>query len=359
MQWSFPIARVAGSEIRIHLTFFLLLAWIGIVHYRQGGAGEAWEGIAFIIAVFTCVVLHELGHAIAARRYGIRTPRITLLPIGGLAELERMPEKPGQEIVVALAGPLVNVVIAALLIAGFGADISAMAFAELESPAREFINRLAAVNIILVVFNLIPAFPMDGGRVLRALLATRFSRTRATSIAATTGQGLAFLFGFLGLIGGNPLLVFIAIFIYLAASAEARMTGLMEIGRAMTAGQAAITEFVHLGPQSNLGDAADALLRTTQHEFPVLDGSGELRGFLTRQALVAGLAADGREAAVITHMDSGIPALPAGARLSDAIAAIQSGAVPAIAITDANRRFTGYVTRENLAELMMIHSARD
>jgi Zn-dependent protease len=183
MQWSFRIGRLAGSEIRIHVTFFLLLLWIGIVHFRIGGSGAATEGITFVIAVFACVVLHELGHAVAARRYGIRTPRITLLPIGGVAELESMPEKPSEEIVVALAGPLVNVVIAAVLILVVGTSVDPDALASMEDPRVGFWARLAAVNIWLVLFNLIPAFPMDGGRVLRALLATRYSRVRATEIA--------------------------------------------------------------------------------------------------------------------------------------------------------------------------------
>jgi len=203
MRWSFPIGMIAGSEVRIHLTFFLLLAWIGYAHYQQGGMPAAWEGIIFICAVFACVVLHELGHAIAARRYGIRTPRITLLPIGGLAELERMPEKPCEEIGFAIAGPLVNVVIAAILILVFGAVVTADTMTSMESPARDFINRLAAINILLVLFNMIPAFPMDGGRVLRALLSIPYPRIRATNIAAAIGQGLAIVFGLFGLFGGK------------------------------------------------------------------------------------------------------------------------------------------------------------
>lgn len=356
MRWSFPIGRIAGSELRIHVTFFLLLAWIGVVHYREGGMAAAWEGIAFICAVFACVVLHEFGHALAARRYGIRTPRITLLPIGGLAELERMPRDPRQEIIVALAGPLVNVVIAILLVGLFGAQLSADAMGEFENPQREFVNRLAAVNIILVLFNMIPAFPMDGGRVLRAVLATIWSRARATAIAATIGQFLAFGFGFLGLVAGNPLLVFIAIFIYLAASGEARATSLYELAAGRKAMDAAITRFVSLSTASNLGDAADALLATTQHEFPVLDEAGRLQGFLTRRALVAALGTSGRQAAVTAHMTGGIPQIRGSARLTEALEAIEKAGVPAVAVSGADGGLAGYITRENLAELMMVHS---
>lgn len=225
MAWSFTIARIFGSEVRIHITFFLLLLWIGVVHYQHGGMPAAIEGVIFILALFACVVAHEFGHALMARRYGIKTPDITLLPIGGLARLERMPEKPRQEIAVALAGPAVNVVIAAILILVMGASIEADALQTLENPTLGFVARLASVNVFLVVFNLIPAFPMDGGRVLRALLAMRYSRLQATRVAARIGQGLAFVFGYFGLMG-NPMLIFIAIFVFLAANAEVRQTGL-------------------------------------------------------------------------------------------------------------------------------------
>jgi len=217
MPWSITIARVAGSEIRIHVTFLLLLAWLGIDYYVQGGAAAALNGVLFILAVFACVVLHELGHAIAARRYGIATPDITLLPIGGLARLSRMPDKPSEEIVIAIAGPLVNVVIALVLFLALSAPFDARALSHIADPATGFLARLAGINVFLVLFNLIPAFPMDGGRVLRALLAFRLGRRRATEIAARIGQGLAFVFGFLGLFYGNPILVFIALFVWIGA----------------------------------------------------------------------------------------------------------------------------------------------
>jgi Zn-dependent protease len=207
MTWSFRIGTVAGTAVRIHVTFVLLLAWIWFTHYRIGGAPAAWQGVAFILAVFACVLLHEFGHVLAARRYGILTPDITLLPIGGLARLERMPEEPGQEFVIAIAGPLVNVLIAAVIILVLGYGVGPDQITQIENPQISFLARLAGVNIFLVLFNLIPAFPMDGGRVLRAALASRMSWSRATQIAAAIGQGLAFVFGFLGLLY-NPLLIF-------------------------------------------------------------------------------------------------------------------------------------------------------
>lgn len=357
MQWSFPIARVAGTDIRVHVTFFLLLAWFAIIHFQAGGQAAAIEGVIFIIAIFACVVLHELGHALAARRYGIATPRITLLPIGGVAELERMPEKPSQEIVVALAGPLVNVIIAAILIYGFGATLNAELLATLENPARSFLSRLAAVNIVLVVFNLIPAFPMDGGRVLRALLSIPYGRVRATDIAARTGQVLAFFFGFLGLVSGNVLLVFVAIFVYLAASGEAMAVTLQDIARSVKVRDAMITRFETLGPRSTLADAADLLLATAQHEFPVVDGSGSLRGVLTREDMVAGIARSGRETPVMEVMARDVPVVRADGMLDQALKSLQSGRAPVIGVADAGGRLVGYINRENIGELMMVRSA--
>ncbi|RUT85380.1 site-2 protease family protein, partial [Mesorhizobium sp. USDA-HM6] len=170
------------------------------MHSRIGGAPAAWEGVVFVIAVFACVVLHEFGHIAAARRFGIRTPDITLLPIGGVARLERMPEEPGQEFVIAIAGPLVNVAIAAVIFLALGGAASIGQMAEIEDPRMSFLARLAGVNVFLVLFNMIPAFPMDGGRVLRAALASRLSWPRATQVAASIGQALAFGFGFIGLL---------------------------------------------------------------------------------------------------------------------------------------------------------------
>lgn len=357
MQWSYTILRVAGTEIRIHLTFLLLLAWIGIAYWQDGGARAAIEGVGFIVAVFACVVLHEFGHATAARRYGIRTPKITLLPIGGVAELERLPEKPSEEIIVAVAGPLVNVVIAGFLILGLGATVGTEALTSMEDPKIEFVARLAAVNVWLVLFNLIPAFPMDGGRVLRALLATRYSRVRATEIAGTIGQFAAFAFGFLGLVGGNVLLIFVAIFVYLAATAETQAIGLQDAARAVDVRDAMITRFESLPATASLDDAAQALLRTTQHEFPVVDGAGKLRGVLTRAHLVAGLQQRGEKTPAAEMMATDIPLVGEGEKLSEALEHLQKGAASAVGVVDAGGRLVGYVTIENIGELMMLRGA--
>src|SRR5690606_33028005 len=226
MRWSFTILRVAGTDVKIHVTFLLLLVWIGIIYYWQGGPAAAISGLVFILLIFASVLLHEFGHVAAARRYGIETPDITLLPIGGVARLKRMPDDPKQELVVALAGPAVNVLIAAalFLVVGTMAGPEQM----VRPGAGVLLAQVLTVNVLLVLFNLLPAFPMDGGRVLRAFLAMRMSYVRATSIAARVGQGMAFLFGFVGLFT-NPFLVFIALFVYLGATQESAASQMRDV----------------------------------------------------------------------------------------------------------------------------------
>ncbi len=357
MSWSISLGRIAGSEVRMHLTFLILLAWIFIAQYIAGGAAVAAESVLFIIAVFACVVAHEFGHALAARRYGISTPDITLLPIGGLARLSRMPEKPSEEIVIAIAGPLVNVVIAAVLILYLGGQVDPMAVAEIENPEPGFLTRLAAVNIFLVVFNLIPAFPMDGGRVLRALLAFRMGRRQATEIAARIGQGLAFVFGFLGLISGNAILVFIAIFVFLAAAGEAGQVGMRETVRGVTVDSAMVRAYETLNMQATIDDATEALIRTTQREFPVVDGGGRLRGFLGRDAMIGALKASGPTTPVIDVMARDVPVVWQGQSLDAALKLMNEAQAAEVGVVDRDQRLVGYVSRENLAEFMMIEDA--
>ena len=262
MGWSLNIGSVAGTAVRIHITFLLFLGWIFGAAYVSGGAASAWTGLIFILLVFLCVLLHEFGHIFTARAFGVRTPDVVLLPIGGVARLERIPEKPLEEFLIAIAGPPVNIVIALILIVFAGADLSSnAAMAAIDNDKISMVDRLAAVNLFLALFNLIPAFPMDGGRVLRAILSSRLGFVRATGIAATIGQGFAFLLGFLGLFY-NPILIFIAIFVYLAAASEAHMVALRAVSRGVPAMAATMTRIATLKPdapdrRSGAGAAAD------------------------------------------------------------------------------------------------------
>lgn len=354
MTWSFSLGRLFGSDVRVHVTFFLLLAWIGAAAYSEGGLPAALENVVFVIALFACVLAHEFGHALAARRYGIATPDITILPIGGLARLERMPENPRQEIIVALAGPAVNMAIWAVLVLLVGAETRFDQLAELDSTGPGFLQRLALINLILAVFNLIPAFPMDGGRVFRALLSLWMDRVRATRIAASAGQIVAFLLGFGGLSSGNLVLVLIALFVFVAANAENQDVAMRAVARCLLARDAMITRFQSLTPEDSIDIAANTLIRTTQHEFPVLNPDGSLLGFVTRTALFTALAGDGSRMRPVSEiLDTEIPRIDPTAGLETVLELMHKGA-PAIAVCDRTGRMTGYITRENVGELMVV-----
>ena len=356
MSWSIPIGAIRGTMVRIHLTFLLLLLWIGIAQYTEGGAAAAIQGIVFILLVFLCVLLHEFGHVFAAAHYGVHTPDITLLPIGGVARLSRIPERPNQELTIAAAGPLVNVAIAALLFLALG-HLPSATDVELQNPGGSMLARLATVNVVLVVFNLIPAFPMDGGRMLRALLAYRLGFARATQVAAVIGQGLAFVFGLLGLFG-NPLLLFIALFVYLGAAAESHSVQLRQAARGMLVGDAMITRFESLSPSSSVADAVQCLIRTTQHEVPVVDGAGRLRGVLTRDAMIHALRGQGPDVPVTDIMQRDVPVVHPRDSLSEALTRLQENQLPAVGVADASGRLVGLITPESIGEIMMLHAAR-
>jgi CBS domain-containing protein len=248
------------------------------------------------------------------------------------------------------------VVIAALLFLAIGGLPSAESM-DVDNPGVGLLARLAAVNVFLVLFNMIPAFPMDGGRVLRALLATRMGYGRATQLAASVGQAVAFALGLLGLFG-NPLLIFIALFVYLAASSEAHAVQLREVSRGMIAGDAMITRFESLSPSSVVEDAVQALISTTQHEFPVVDGAGRLRGVLTRDDMIKALRERGSDTPVLDVMRSDIPVIGERRNLDEALRLMQEQGLPAVGITNRDGRLLGLITPENIGEMMMVQAAR-
>ncbi len=356
MSWSLNIGSVAGTAVRIHVTFLLLLAWIFGVNYVSGGPQAAWNGLLFIVLLFLCVLLHEFGHIFAARGFGVRTPDVILLPIGGVSRLERIPEEPKQEFLIAIAGPAVNVVIALLLVLIGGANFSAEPLSALENGNVSMIDRLAAVNLFLALFNLLPAFPMDGGRVLRALLASRLGYVRATEIAAMIGQGVAFVLGFLGLFG-NPLLIFIAIFVYLAASAEAHLVATRAMAHGVPVTAAMLTQFATLTPDEHVDAAVETLLRTSQGEFPVVDGQGKPLGVLMRNDLIRALRERGPNARVADAMTVSIPTVSKNRALDEALRLLQEKLAPAVGVVDESGRLVGLVTSETIGEMLMLHRA--
>jgi len=356
MRWSFHVARIAGIDVRIHVTFFLLLVWIASIFYGSGGTQTAISGVVFVVLLFLCVLLHEFGHALAARRYGINTPDITLLPIGGVARLERMPDKPSEEVVVALAGPAVNILIAGALWIVIGLTGGLPNPQIMQQTGVPLTVRLFTVNIWLVLFNMIPAFPMDGGRVLRALLAMRLNYARATHIAAAVGQGIAFIFFLLGL-WWNPMLLLIAVFVYFGASSEAAFAQMKNVSRDLRVSAAMVTQFQSLPLTATLNEAVEALIRTSQHEFPVTDEAGKVHGILTRDDMIAALRRSGADTPVREVMRTDIPTVHQSMLFDRAFAVMQQCGCPALPVLDSLGRLVGLFTPENVGEMIMVQSA--
>ena len=355
MRWSFKVARIAGIDVRIHATFFLLLGFVAYFSGHTVGAGSGVSVVLIWLLIFLCVLLHELGHALAAKAYGIPTVDITLYPIGGVARMERMPEKPVQELVVAIAGPLVNVVIiialGGVLLATGGLDLIAI----VTDPSLP--QMLLSANVIMVVFNLIPAFPLDGGRVLRALLATRMEYARATRLAAGIGQGIALALGIFAAFTGQFLLILIAIFIYMAAESEAAIVQMRSVTAGLPVSSAMVTRFDTLDHRATLNQAIDVLLGTSQHEFPVLDDNGGFAGLLTKHDLLVALRNSGVDTPVIDVMVKGLPTVLPQTSLDRALDFVRQAGVTALPVLDNTGRLVGLFTPENVSELLLVKSA--
>ncbi|WP_339627832.1 site-2 protease family protein [uncultured Maribacter sp.] len=291
MKGALRIGSVSGIKIEVHWTFTLLLIWVAFLEIQKGSElNRILLNEALIFVLFICVVLHELGHALTAKKFGVKTKNILLLPIGGVATLEKMPEKPAQELLIALAGPAVNVVIAVLLLlvvpvrSYFNFDSIVLEEMLYEATLQNFLFYLFIANVMLVVFNLIPAFPMDGGRVLRALLSFKLDRVTATDIAASIGQGLAFLFFVLGLFF-NPFLILIALFIFLGAYGENQMVKQGDLLKGHLVKEATLTNITRLQPGNNLQEVIDILLAGTEKDFVVVENQ-KIIGILTQKDII-------------------------------------------------------------------------
>ncbi len=355
MKWSWTVGRIAGIRIRMHWTFLLLLAWVAVSYSMAGGGLKAAvEGVVFVLAIFACIILHETGHALTARRYGVETEDITLLPIGGMARMQRIPSQPWQEFWIAVAGPAVNVVIALGLFLFVYAERGLGAFGNEFSFTKSFLVNLMWVNVLLVAFNVLPAFPMDGGRILRALLATRMPYVRATQIAAGIGQFMAILFGIAGLFYDFWLL-FIALFVYIGAEAESQTVELRDVLGDAPVRSAMMTRFRTLAPGDTLQKAVDELLAGAQHDFPVVDESG-FRGILRRQDLVEAIRRDGAESpidSVITPVET-IP--DENELLRNALELMRHLGLQSLPVF-GDGELVGVLTMENVGEYVMIRSA--
>lgn len=355
MKWSWKIARVAGIDVYMHTTFLLLVIWVGVSNFLAGrSVSAAVEGVLFLLALFASVVLHEYGHALTARRFGIATRDITLLPIGGVARLERMPEKPVQELWVALMGPAVNLVIAAVLFAGLLVTGSLQPLSEMSVTDGNFVERLMLTNLSLVLFNLLPAFPMDGGRVVRALLATRMEYTRATRTAATLGQAMALLLALFGLFN-NPFLLFIAFFVWIGAGQEADMVQMKSILAGIPVSRAMMTQYETVAPTDPLSRPVQLLLAGTQQDFPVVI-DGKMVGILTRDDVVRALAEHNESTLVSYLMRKEFQTVDSAQMLDSTAQILQTGGQGLLPVVH-NGSLVGLLTVENLGEFLMIQRA--
>lgn len=355
MKSSFRLGRWLDIDVHLHVTFLLMLAFIATAHWLQHqNLLAVLEGIGFFLALFACVLFHEYGHALAARRVGIGTRDITLLPIGGVARLESTPQKPSHEIFVALAGPAVNVAIGAVLALWLSLTNTWEPLQNLSSTNGNFAEKLFAANVALVVFNLIPAFPLDGGRVFRALLSLRLHHTQATRIAASVGQGMALLLGLVGLFS-NLSLALIAIFIWFGARQEASATQINQLIGDLPMREAMITDFRALSAQDSLSDASRLLLEGAQRDFPVLE-EGRVIGILTQTRLYQALMEGSPWRRVEEVMETDLLFVSP----EDPIKNLYLSEVPlsTIRLVSRNGRLIGMITSENLAELIVIQAAR-
>lgn len=357
MKWSWKIGRVGGIDLRVHASFFILLAWLALAYYREGGTTGAARGVLFTVALFASVVLHELGHAFAGRRIGVPTHDITLLPIGGVARLDDIPEEPKQELAIALAGPAITVAIVAalyLLLRVLSLPATLVESAVTRGGWGAFLAQLMWVNVSLLVFNLLPAFPMDGGRVLRAALALRRDYARATEIATRVGRSFALLFGIVGLLY-NPFLVLIALFVWLGAAAE---SGALQERSALSGVRVArlmIRDVRTLTPTDTLGTALQHVLAGFQHDFPVVD-NGNVVGVLTRGRLLHGLGRAGPESAVAESMEASFRTATPREPVERAVARLHECHCNTLPVLD-DGRLCGVLTSDNVAEFVMIDAA--
>ncbi|MFZ7126863.1 MAG: site-2 protease family protein [Desulfobacterales bacterium] len=357
MKWSFKLGNFAGIDVFIHGTFFLLLAWVALMHWQQGQSiGAVVGGVAFILAIFLCVTLHEYGHALTARRFGVRTKDIILLPIGGVARLERIPNRPFEEFWVALAGPAVNVIIAILLFVWLHLTSSMAPVENLSVAGGPFLERVLMVNVFLVVFNMIPAFPMDGGRVLRSLLSLRLGHVRATQAAASIGQGVAFLFGFVGLLY-NPMLLIIAFFVWIGAAQEAGMAQMRSATGGIPVDHAMVTDFRSLHSDDRLSRAVELTLAGSQKDFPVVD-QGTIVGVLTQSDLFAALNRAGENASVSSVMQRNFVTVDAFDMLETAFEKLQDCQCKTLPVIRSDK-LVGLLTMENVGEFLRIQAVRE
>ena len=368
MNWSIKLVKIAGIDVKVHLTFVLLLAWAAYNGASQGQSVTlgAVYGVVAMLLLFACVVLHELGHSVQAIQYGVKVRDIILLPIGGVARFEEIPRKPIQELRIAIAGPAVSFALAFSLFA-----VAALLGAPTGDTTRLFDTSqgidwlalpsdLAMANLILGLFNLIPAFPMDGGRIFRAALAFRLGYRSATAVAAAIGQGLALIFGLVGFTTGDLILVLVAIFIWLGAGAEESQSEVQSTLDRVTVDQAMTREPFVLRTDEPLEKAIELTLRTAQSDFPVLaDGDRQVVGLLTMADLIAGLRAGDEQTPIARVMRQTFPSAAPNELIFPVQQRLAAAGLHALPVVNDEGALVGLLTATDVGELLTLLALRD
>lgn len=358
MKNSLKLFTIKHTSIYLHWSFVLLIVLMLFVQSATGTAISEmlWSAIA-VASLFLCVIFHELGHSLAATKYGIHTKSITLLPIGGIAAMEKMPEKPVPEIIVSAAGPVVNLLIAAILhpfISGYPPFWKATAVIGLVNM-NNFLYYLYVINIILALFNLIPAFPMDGGRILRGILGLRMDAVRSTAIAAFIGRIIAGIFIIGGLIIFDIILIFIGFFIIVSGAGEEKLVYLKAAAKGLYLKDLAVNTYHSFSASMTISEAAEKMLLHQDKYFLVMENA-TITGLIERSTILRSISDGNHEKTVQQLMTTNVPELDEGSAIAEVIDKISDNKAAAFPVVSEGR-ITGIVNMQNIIEYLIVHDA--